>query len=49
VECPLHEAVFDIRTGRCLREPGERDLKRYPLRIVDNQIQITVVAEDEQP
>lgn len=47
VECPLHEAVFDIKSGRCLREPGERDLQRFPLRIVDNQIQITFIAEEQ--
>ncbi len=29
VECPLHEAIFDIKTGKCLREPGGRDLKIY--------------------
>lgn len=22
IECPLHGALFDIRTGQCLREPG---------------------------
>ena len=27
VECPLHEALFDVRTGQCLREPGGRDLQ----------------------
>jgi len=32
VECPLHEALFDIRTGKCLREPAERDLKVYPVK-----------------
>ncbi|WP_058913812.1 non-heme iron oxygenase ferredoxin subunit [Entomohabitans teleogrylli] len=45
VECPLHEAIFDIKTGQCLREPGGRDLKRYPLRILDNRIQITLIEE----
>ncbi|MGE8225877.1 MAG: Rieske (2Fe-2S) protein [Stenotrophomonas sp.] len=40
VECPLHEAVFDIRTGRCLREPGGRDLRTYPLRLQGEDIQI---------
>lgn len=45
VECPLHEAVFDIKTGQCLREPGGRDLRRYPLRVVDNRIQITLIEE----
>ncbi|KQN64618.1 Rieske 2Fe-2S domain-containing protein [Erwinia sp. E602] len=47
VECPLHEAVFDIKTGRCLREPGGRDLQIYPLRVVDNQIQIALIGEEQ--
>ncbi|WP_162871348.1 nitrite reductase (NAD(P)H) small subunit, partial [Klebsiella pneumoniae] len=46
VECPLHEALFDVRTGQCLREPGGRDLQTYPTRVVDNQIQITFIAEE---
>lgn len=46
VECPLHEAQFDIKTGKCLREPGGRDLHRYPVRLADNQIQITFLAEE---
>jgi NAD(P)H-dependent nitrite reductase small subunit len=40
VECPLHEAVFDIRSGRCLREPGGRDLLTYPLRVQGDEVQI---------
>lgn len=40
VECPLHEAVFDIRSGRCLREPGGRNLSVYPLRVSDGEIEI---------
>lgn len=40
VECPLHEAVFDIRSGRCLREPGGRDLSTYPLRVQGDDIQV---------
>lgn len=40
VECPLHEAVFDIRSGRCLREPGGRDLRTYPLRLQGEDVQI---------
>lgn len=46
IECPLHGALFDIRTGKCEREPGERDLVQYPLRVVDNNIQITVIAQE---
>jgi len=46
IECPLHEALFDVRTGQCLREPGGRDLQTYPTRVIDNQIQITFIAEE---
>jgi NAD(P)H-dependent nitrite reductase small subunit len=44
VECPLHEAVFDIRSGRCLREPGGRDLTTYPIRVEGSQVQIDTAA-----
>ncbi|WP_199100784.1 non-heme iron oxygenase ferredoxin subunit [Dyella sp. ASV21] len=44
VECPLHEAVFDIRTGACLREPGGRNLRTYPLRVQGDEIQIDLSA-----
>ena len=45
VECPLHEAVFDVKTGQCLHGPGGRNLNRYPVRVFENQIQITFVEE----
>ena len=42
VECPLHEAVFHIPTGKCLKEPGGRDLKTYSVRLAGEEIQIKV-------
>nr|ELR5128929.1 non-heme iron oxygenase ferredoxin subunit [Providencia rettgeri] len=45
VECPLHEAIFDIKTGKCLREPGGRDLKTYQTRVHENQIEISLIEE----
>src|SRR4051794_33065293 len=33
VECPLHQALFDIRTGKALSGPATEDLKVYPVRI----------------
>lgn len=32
IECPLHQSSFDVRTGRCLGGPADRDLKCYPVR-----------------
>ena len=42
VECPLHEAVFHIPTGKCMKEPGGRDLKVYAVRLAGEEIQIKV-------
>lgn len=40
VECPLHEATFEISTGKCLGGPADRDLKLFPLRIEGDEIQL---------
>ncbi|GGX45143.1 nitrite reductase small subunit NirD [Saccharospirillum salsuginis] len=45
VECPLHEAVFDIKTGQCLREPADRDLHVYPVRIIEDDVQLQLNSE----
>ncbi|MBN3855877.1 MULTISPECIES: non-heme iron oxygenase ferredoxin subunit [unclassified Paraburkholderia] len=42
VECPLHEAVFDIKTGQCIKGPGGRALKQYAVRLAGEEIQIKV-------
>ena len=40
IECPLHAARFDIRSGKVLDPPATEDLKTYPVRVVDDEIQI---------
>jgi len=40
IECPLHAARFDIRTGKVLDPPATEDLKTYPVRIVDDEIEV---------
>ncbi|MFW1665414.1 MULTISPECIES: non-heme iron oxygenase ferredoxin subunit [Acinetobacter] len=40
VECPLHEAIFDIQTGSLMSGPGCRDLCIYPVRVEGQDIQI---------
>lgn len=42
IECPLHAARFDIRTGAVLDPPATEDLKTYPVRIVGDEIQIKI-------
>ncbi|MGE8634858.1 MAG: non-heme iron oxygenase ferredoxin subunit [Achromobacter piechaudii] len=33
IECPLHQAVFDIRTGKPQCPPVTTDLRRYEVRV----------------
>jgi anthranilate 1,2-dioxygenase large subunit len=33
IECPLHQARFDIRTGKALGEPATEDLRTYQVKI----------------
>lgn len=32
IECPLHQARFDIRTGQALCAPATENLRTYPVR-----------------
>ena len=38
IECPLHAGRFDLRTGKGLCAPIERDLTVYPVEIRDGAI-----------
>ena len=40
IECPLHAARFDVRSGKVLDPPATEDLKTYPVRVVGNEVQI---------
>lgn len=42
VECPLHNAVFDLTTGKFLRGEPCRDIKSYPIRVIDGRIEVQV-------
>jgi 3-phenylpropionate/trans-cinnamate dioxygenase ferredoxin subunit len=33
IECPLHQARFDIRTGKALCAPATTDIRVYPVKI----------------
>jgi NAD(P)H-dependent nitrite reductase small subunit len=41
IECPLHQAKFDIATGRCLAAPAAVDLNRYAVRIEGDDIYVS--------
>lgn len=40
IECPLHQGLFDAKTGEPKAAPATRSLKMYETRIKDGMIQI---------
>ena len=42
IECPLHQGRFDIRNGKVLCSPPTKPLTTYPVRIINDSIQIRV-------
>jgi 3-phenylpropionate/trans-cinnamate dioxygenase ferredoxin subunit len=46
IECPRHGAHFDVRTGKVLSFPAIVDIPAYPVRVVDDEVQIGVPVEE---
>jgi apoptosis-inducing factor 3 len=46
IECPLHQAVFDIRTGEVLSGPATENLEVYPVRIAGADVLVDLQATD---
>ncbi|BEU21212.1 anthranilate 1,2-dioxygenase ferredoxin subunit AndAb [Paraburkholderia terrae] len=42
VECPLHQGLFDLKTGAPRSSPVVDAVKTYPVRLVDGQIEVCV-------
>ena len=42
VECPLHGGRFSVRSGEGQGPPIPCDVKTYPVRIIDGEIQVRV-------
>lgn len=38
IECPLHGACFEVKTGKALTAPATVDLEKYPVKIDGDQI-----------
>lgn len=43
IECPLHQAKFDVRTGKALTPPATEGVRAYPTR-VDGEIILVDMA-----
>src|SRR6266498_3868758 len=42
IECPLHQAQFEIRTGKALCGPATEDLKIYPVKVEGGDVLINL-------
>ncbi|HUX87233.1 MAG TPA: non-heme iron oxygenase ferredoxin subunit [Chloroflexota bacterium] len=42
VECPMHGARFNVRTGAVLSLPAVMKLQTFPLRVVGNDIEVEI-------
>src|SRR5829696_2987986 len=44
IECPLHGARFDIRDGRVLCQPGDRDVATYPVKVDGGDVFVDIAG-----
>jgi nitrite reductase/ring-hydroxylating ferredoxin subunit len=42
IECPLHGGCFKVQTGEGQGSPISENLKTYPVRVVDDAIQVKI-------
>ncbi len=40
IECPLHQGLFDARTGEARALPARRNLRMIEARVVDGMVQV---------
>jgi nitrite reductase/ring-hydroxylating ferredoxin subunit len=47
--CPLHGAAFDVSDGRVLAAPATLPLAHYPVRVVDDFVEVAVDHSTRSP
>jgi 3-phenylpropionate/trans-cinnamate dioxygenase ferredoxin subunit len=45
IVCPRHGARFDVRDGKALTLPAIEPTRYFPVRVVDNQIEIGISSD----
>ena len=43
IECPMHQGIFNIKTGKAISPPACEDLKTYQTKIEDDKIYIKII------
>jgi naphthalene 1,2-dioxygenase system ferredoxin subunit len=42
IECPLHQGLFDVRTGEPAGEPVTEPVRKYPTKVEDGVVYVEV-------
>jgi len=42
IECPLHAGQFDVRTGKAMCAPVEKDLRMFPVKVEGDSVLVEV-------
>lgn len=42
IECPLHQAKFDIKTGRAMCAPATNNIRVYPIKVEGQDILVNL-------
>lgn len=40
VECPLHQALFNLETGAAMTPPATKGVRTYPVRVREGRVEI---------
>ncbi len=40
IECPLHQARFNLKSGKCTALPAEQDVASYPVKVEGDQVYV---------
>lgn len=46
IECPLHAACFEIKTGKAVNPPATVDLKTYPVKVEGDTVYVGIETEE---
>jgi len=42
IECPMHQGIFDIKSGAAISPPACEDLKTYPVKVENDLVYINI-------
>ena len=43
IECPMHQGIFNIKSGKAISPPACDDLKTYPVKTENNKVYIQLI------